>query len=90
VGLILAQTAIDVQLIQLSPPATRGGVISIHSCMKYIGQSAAPVVLGIVLVFFGLDAVFVVAGILGVLVAIMTFAMKKRFTGPAAPVSQCR
>ncbi|MFA5253086.1 MAG: MFS transporter [Methanoregula sp.] len=82
-GLILAQTAIDVQLIQLSPPKTRGGVISIHSCMKYIGQSAAPIVLGIVLVFFGLDAVFVVAGILGVLVALMTFALKKRFTDPA-------
>jgi len=81
-GLILAQTAVDVQLIQLSPPKTRGGVISIHSCMKYIGQSAAPIVLGIVLVFFGLDAVFVVAGILGVLVALMTFAMKKRFVSP--------
>jgi MFS family permease len=82
-GLILAQTAIDVQLIQLSPPATRGGVIAIHSCMKYIGQSAAPVVLGIILVFFGLDAVFVAAGILGVLVALVTFAMRKRFAGPA-------
>jgi len=82
-GLILAQTAIDVQLIQLSPPATRGGVIAIHSCMKYIGQSAAPIVLGIVLVFFGLDAVFVAAGILGVLVAIVTFAMRMRFAGPA-------
>lgn len=84
VGLILAQTAIDVQLIQLSPPATRGGVISIHSCMKYVGQSAAPIVLGIILVFFGLDAVFVVAGILGVLVALATYLMRKRFAGPAA------
>ena len=83
VGLILAQTAIDVQLIQLSPPATRGGVIAIHSCMKYVGQSAAPLVLGIILVFFGLDAVFVVAGILGVLVALMTYLMRKRFAGPA-------
>ncbi|WP_292370296.1 MFS transporter [Methanoregula sp. UBA64] len=83
VGLIFAQTAIDVQLIQLSPPATRGGVIAIHSCMKYVGQSAAPIVLGIILVFFGLSAVFVVAGILGVLVALVTFAMKRRFSGPA-------
>jgi len=72
-----------VQLIQLSPPATRGGVIAIHSCMKYVGQSAAPIVLGIILVFFGLSAVFVVAGILGVLVALVTFAMKRRFSGPA-------
>ncbi|MFA6363098.1 MFS transporter [Methanoregula sp.] len=83
VGLILAQTAIDVQLIQLSPPTTRGGVIAIHSCMKYVGQSAAPIVLGIVLVFFGLDAVFVVAGILGILVALMAYLMKTRFAGPA-------
>jgi Arabinose efflux permease len=82
-GLIFAQTAIDVQLIQLSPPATRGGVIAIHSCMKYIGQSAAPIVLGVILAFFGLGAVFVAAGIFGVLLAIMTFAAKRRFAGPA-------
>jgi len=89
-GLIFAQTAIDVQLIQLSPLATRGGVISIHSCMKYIGQSAAPIVLGIILVIFGLNTVFIVAGILGVLIALMTYLMKNRFAGvlavqPAAP-----
>lgn len=82
-GLILAQTAIDVQIIQISPSASRGGVISIHSCMKYVGQSAAPLVLGIILVFFGLDAVFVVAGVLGLLIALMTYLMRNRFIGPA-------
>jgi len=82
-GLIFAQTAIDVQLIQLSPPATRGGVIAIHSCMKYVGQSAAPIVLGIILVCFGLGAVFVAAGIFGVLLALVIFAMKRRFAGSA-------
>jgi len=82
-GLIFAQTAIDVQIIQISPPASRGGVISIHSCMKYAGQSAAPIVLGIILVFFGLDAVFVAAGVLGLLIALTTYLMKNRFAGPA-------
>lgn len=82
-GLILAQTAIDVQILQISPPASRGGVISIHSCMKYAGQSAAPLVLGMILVFFGMDAVFEAAGVLGLLIALTMYLMKNRFAGPA-------
>jgi len=80
-GLILAQTAIDVQIIQISPPASRGGVISIHNCMKYAGQSASPIVLGIILVYYGLDAVFMAAGVFGLLLALTTYLMKNRFGG---------
>ena len=80
-GLVLAQTAIDVQIIQVSPPASRGGVISIHNCMKYVGQSASPLVLGIILVYFGLDAVFIAAGVFGLLIALTTYLMKKQFGG---------
>ena len=84
-GLILAQTAIDVQIIDISPPESRGGVISIHNCMKYVGQSASPVVLGILLVYFGLTAVFIAAGVFGLLIALTTYLMKKRFGGSSNP-----
>jgi sugar phosphate permease len=80
-GLVFAQTAIDVQIIQVSPPASRGGVISIHNCMKYVGQSASPIVLGIILAYFGLNAVFIAAGVFGLLVALTTYLMRKRFGG---------
>jgi predicted MFS family arabinose efflux permease len=80
-GLVFAQTAIDVQIIQVSPPASRGGVISIHNCMKYVGQSASPIVLGIILAYYGLNAVFIAAGVFGLLVALTTYLMKKRFAG---------
>jgi predicted MFS family arabinose efflux permease len=83
-GLILAQTAIDVQIIQISPPSSRGGVISIHNCMKYVGQSASPIVLGIILVYFGLNAVFTAAGVFGLLIALTTYLMKKRFGGSSS------
>jgi sugar phosphate permease len=87
-GLVLAQTAIDVQIIQVSPPASRGGVISIHNCMKYVGQSASPIVLGIILVYFGLDAVFIAAGVFGLLIALTTYLMKNRFDGSGSPPVQ--
>jgi sugar phosphate permease len=44
----LAQTAIDVKIVQIAPSESRGGVLSIHNTMKYIGQSLSPIVLGIV------------------------------------------
>lgn len=47
--------------------------------MKFAGQSLAPVILGMILVYSGLNTVLLIAGILGLLVALMTFGMKKRF-----------
>lgn len=85
-GLLFAQTCIDVQIIHISPPASRGGVISIHNCMKYVGQSASPMVLGIILVYFGLNAVFLAAGALGLLTALTTYLIRSRFAVPAGPV----
>lgn len=75
-GFGLAQVSIDSQIIQISPARSRGGVLSIHNTMKYVGQSAAPVLLGMVLLYFGLQTVFLLAGIFGLLVAVTTFAVR--------------
>jgi MFS transporter, ACDE family, multidrug resistance protein len=81
-GLILSQTCIDVQIIQISPINSRGGVISIYSCMKYIGQSFSPIILGIILVYFGINAVFIAAGIAGLFLSFLTYRIKDMFDNP--------
>ncbi|WP_445474058.1 MFS transporter [Methanococcoides methylutens] len=78
-GFGLCQTAIDSQIIQISPPKSRGGVLSIHNTMKYVGQSASPVVLGLILLYFDLHVVFLFSGIFGILVAVATLLFRRRF-----------
>ncbi len=78
-GYGLAQTTIDAQIIQISPSESRGGVLSIHNTMKYIGQSLSPMVFGIVLLNFSLDTVFMISGFLGLFIALTTYLMKNVF-----------
>jgi MFS transporter, ACDE family, multidrug resistance protein len=78
-GFGLAQTAIDAQIVQIAPSESRGGVLSIHNTMKYIGQSLSPIVLGVVLLHFDLGTVFRISGSFGLLVALMTYFMKNIF-----------
>ena len=78
-GFGLAQTAIDAQIVQIAPSESKGGVLSIHNTMKYIGQTLSPIVLGIVLLHFDLNTVFMLSGSFGLLVALMTYLMKNIF-----------
>ncbi len=78
-GFGLAQTAIDAQIVLIAPSESKGGVLSIHNTMKYIGQCLSPIVLGIVLLHFDLDTVFMLSGSFGLLVALMTYIMKNSF-----------
>ena len=78
-GLVTSQTCIDAQIIQISPLEARGGVISIYSCMRYIGQSFSPIILGIILAYSGIAAVFVTAGVFGLIIAVMTYRMRYLF-----------
>ncbi|WP_292466999.1 MFS transporter [Methanolobus sp.] len=78
-GYGLAQTTIDAQIIHISPSESRGGVLSIHNTMKYTGQSLSPILLGIVLLHFGINTVFMISGILGLLIALTTYLMKNMF-----------
>ncbi|MCO5382694.1 MAG: MFS transporter [Methanosarcina barkeri] len=78
-GFGLAQTAIDAQIVQIAPSESKGGVLSIHNTMKYIGQTLSPIVLGIVLLHFDLNTVFMLSGSFGLLVALITYLMKNSF-----------
>ncbi|MDD1723987.1 MAG: MFS transporter [Methanospirillum sp.] len=78
-GYGLAQTAIDAQIIYLSPAPSRGGILSIHTCMKYMGMTLSPVILGVILTFSGLHTVFIISGIFGLLIAAVTYGLKRRF-----------
>lgn len=82
IGLVLSQTCIDSQIIQISPAKARGGVISIYSCMRYAGQSFSPIILGVILAYLGINAVFITAGIFGIIMALLTYKMKNRFDNP--------
>lgn len=82
-GFGLAQTTIDAQIVQIAPSESKGGVLSIHNTMKYVGQCLSPVVLGIVLLHFDLNTVFMLSGSFGLLVALTTYLMKNFFKSPA-------
>ena len=47
--------------------------------MKYVGQCLSPIVLGIFLLHFDLDTVFMLSGSFGLLVALITYSMKNIF-----------
>ncbi|MDD1730000.1 MAG: MFS transporter [Methanospirillum sp.] len=77
-GYGLAQTAIDVQIVNVSPAPSRGGILSLHTCMKYIGMTVSPVIMGEILLYSDLYTVFIVAGFLGVFVALLTYSVRKQ------------
>lgn len=81
-GYGLAQTAIDAQIIHVTPHHSKGGVLSIHTCMKYMGMSLSPIFLGIILTYTGLQSVFIIAGVFGIIIAILTYGLKNRFNVP--------
>lgn len=81
-GFGLAQTTIDVLIVKISPPESRGGILSIHNCMKYAGQSLSPVILAVIFVSFGIKTVLLIAGIPGLLIALMICLMIRRFENP--------
>ena len=87
-GYGLAQTSVDVLTVQVAPPENRGGILSIHTCGKYLGGSIAPVILGIVLIFSGMEGVFVLAGIFGLVMAAMAYGIRKKYAGPAGAEGQ--
>lgn len=78
-GYGLAQTAIDTQIIHISPSEAKGGVLSIHNSMKFVGTCLSPIVLGIILSHFDLNMVFIAAGSAGLLIALITYSMKNIF-----------
>jgi MFS transporter, ACDE family, multidrug resistance protein len=79
-GLGIAQPVIDALIVRISPSYARGGILSIHSFGKYVGQSIAPVILGIILVYSGFTMVFMISGFIGLFMALFTYGIKDRLS----------
>ncbi|MFO8109666.1 MAG: MFS transporter [Thermoplasmata archaeon] len=72
IGMGIVSPTIYNRVTRLSPPELTGSVIAIFNTMKYIGMTLAPLVVGILLIFMGLKAVFIGVGIIGCLWASAT------------------
>lgn len=48
--------------------------------IKYIGQTAAPSVLGLILLYFNMQMVFIVSGLFGFIIALSIYLTKSRFS----------
>lgn len=78
-GFGMIQPFLTTLIIQVSPSNIMGGIVSIFNTMKYIGQTAAPSVLGIVLFYFNMDMIFIVSSIFGFIIALSVYLTKARF-----------
>lgn len=73
IGMGIVSPTIYNRITKLSPPELSGSVIATFNMMKYIGMTAAPIIIGLLLIFFGLNTIFISVGILSVLWAVLTF-----------------
>lgn len=71
IGRGLVQPQINTLVTDKAPEGRTGGLVSIFNIMKYSGQTAAPLALGVVLTLGGFKAVFWTAGTM----AIVAFAL---------------
>ncbi|WP_406656511.1 MFS transporter [Methanolobus sp. ZRKC2] len=58
---------------QIAPQGMMGSVVSVYNIMKYVGQTAAPLILAVVLLNFGIEAVFTASCIFAFLVAVSIY-----------------
>lgn len=81
IGFGMAQPSLNTLITQVAPPKMMGGVVSIYNIMKYAGQTAAPLVLALVLFNFSLPVVFVSSSIIAFVAAISLYAAKDIYAG---------
>lgn len=79
-GFGMIQPFLTTLIIQVSPGNIMGGVVSVFNMMKYIGQTAAPSVLGLILLYFNMQMVFIVSGLFGFFIALSIYLTKSRFS----------
>lgn len=80
-GFGMVQPSLNTLITQVAPPQMMGGVVSIYNIMKYVGQTAAPLVLALVLFNFSLPAVFLSSSIVAVVAVVSLLAAKGVYEG---------
>jgi MFS family permease len=78
VGFGMVQPLLNTLVTQVAPDDVMGSVVSLFNTMKYVGQTAAPAVLGIILLNSNLVVVFISSSLLGFCVAISTYIMRHK------------
>jgi MFS family permease len=78
VGFGMVQPLLNALITQVAPDDEMGSVVSLFNTMKYVGQTAAPAVLGVILLNSNLAVVFIISSLLGFCVAISTFIMRHK------------
>jgi len=81
IGFGMAQPSLNTLITQVAPSKMMGGVVSIYNIMKYAGQTAAPLVLALVLFNFSLPVVFVSSSIIAFAAAISLYLAKDIYAG---------
>jgi sugar phosphate permease len=79
-GFGMIQPVLNTLVTQIAPKGLMGSVVSVFNTMKYAGQTAAPVVLAIVLLQFNLKGVFLTSSLFGVVVAASVYLSGHRFS----------
>lgn len=72
VGMGLTSPTIYDRVTRISPEKLTGSVISIFNTMKYIGMTLSPFLLGLALIFTGLNIVFIGVGLMAGIWALFT------------------
>jgi MFS family permease len=81
IGFGMVQPSLNTLITQVAPPKMMGGVVSIYNIMKYVGQTAAPLVLALLLFKFSLPVVFASSSIIAFVAAITIYAAKDIYAG---------
>ncbi|MBS3790807.1 MAG: MFS transporter [Candidatus Thermoplasmatota archaeon] len=67
------QPQINTLVTEVAPAGRLGGVASVNNIAKYAGQMTAPIVLGVIMSYYGFSTVFLISGSIGVATGIGTF-----------------
>ncbi|WP_406659882.1 MFS transporter [Methanolobus sp. ZRKC3] len=81
IGFGMVQPSLNTLITQVAPPKMMGGVVSIYNIMKYVGQTAAPLLLALVLFNFSLPVVFVSSSVIAFIAAATLYAAKDIYAG---------
>ncbi|MFW6305272.1 MAG: MFS transporter [Candidatus Saliniplasma sp.] len=73
IGMGIVSPTIYNRVTKLSPTELSGSVIATFNMMKYVGMTSAPILIGISLIFMGLNTIFIAVGMIAVMWAALTF-----------------
>ncbi|PTD93954.1 MFS transporter, partial [archaeon SCG-AAA382B04] len=70
-GMGLVDPVINDLITDLASEESLGGITAIYNTMKYVGQTAAPVTLGYLLIYYERPVTFLVSGSFGIFIAMI-------------------